>query len=171
MISGRTDRLYRCLLHKEYTVPNCSLLFTFKNTSRTRAPGSVYTSTLGVRPRFCTPCNIESPMLTLFLSLSCECVTVCWFELSKLCERGRWLRQDINKRKCTLCNTNEVGDKCHYICPLFTEDRNSILPTRLCRNPNMYTVQNFMNTVNKRKLVKLCKFISIIVYHVKNPPD
>jgi len=51
-------------------------------------------------------------------------------------ERGRWLRQDINNRKCTLCNTNEAGDECHYTfkCPLFTEDRNSILPTRLCRN-------------------------------------
>jgi len=38
-------------------------------------------------------------------------------------EIGRWLRQDINNRKCT---TNEVGDRCHYIskCPLFTEDRN-----------------------------------------------
>ena len=87
--------------------------------------------------------------------------------------KGGWLRQDINNRKCTLCNTNEVGDECHYIskCPLFTEDRNSILPTRLCRNPNMYTVQNLMNTVNKRKLLKVCKFISIILYHVKNPPD
>jgi len=46
-------------------------------------------------------------------------------------EKGRWLRQDINNRKCTLCNTNEVGNACHYTfkCPLFTEDRNSILPT------------------------------------------
>ena len=88
-------------------------------------------------------------------------------------EKGCWLRQDINNRKCTLCNTNDVGDKCHYIvkCPLFTEDRNSILPTRLCRNTNMYTVQNLMNTVNKRKLLELCKFISIILYHVKYPPD
>ena len=48
-------------------------------------------------------------------------------------EKCRWLRQDINNRKCTLCNTNEVGDKCHYTfkCSLFTEDRNSILPKRL----------------------------------------
>ena len=88
-------------------------------------------------------------------------------------EKGRWLRQDINNRKCTLCNTNEVGDECHYIfkCPFSTQHRNSILPTRLCRNPNMYTVQNLMNAVNKKKLLKLCKFISIILYHVKNPPD
>ena len=88
-------------------------------------------------------------------------------------EKGCWVRQDINNRKCTLCNTTEVGDECYYIfkCPLFTEDRNSILPTRLCRNPNMYTVHNLMNTVNKRKLLKVCKFISIILYHVKNPPD
>ena len=45
-------------------------------------------------------------------------------------ERGRWLRQDINNRTYTLCNTNEVGDECH--CTLnvfFTEDRNSIPPT------------------------------------------
>ena len=98
------------------------------------------------------------------------------FENFRMCnnvlpiEKGRWLRHDINKRKCTLCNTNEVGEECHYIfkCPLFTEDRQ---PTRLCRNPNMYTVHHLMNTVNKRKLLKLCKFISIIVYHVKNPPD
>ena len=68
---------------------------------------------------------------------------------TKTLEKGCWLRQDINNRKCTLCNTNEVGDECHYIfkCPLFTEDRNSILPTRLCKNPNMCTVQNLMNTV------------------------
>jgi len=58
-------------------------------------------------------------------------------------ERGLWLWQDV-----TLCNTNEVGDECHYTfkCPLFTVDRNAILPTRLCRNPNnVYTVQNLMN--------------------------
>ena len=87
-------------------------------------------------------------------------------------EKSRWLRQDINNRKCTLCNTNEVGDECHYIfkCPLFTEDRNSILPTRLCRNPNMYTVQNLMNTVNKTKLLKLYHYL-YQSYHVKNPPD
>ena len=30
-------------------------------------------------------------------------------------ERGRWLRQDINNRRYTLCNTNEVDDECHYI--------------------------------------------------------
>jgi len=88
-------------------------------------------------------------------------------------EKGCWVRQDINNRKCTLCNTNEVGDECHYIfkCPLFTEDRNSILPTRLFRNQNMYTVQQSTNTVNKGKLLKLCKFISIILYHVKSPSD
>jgi len=48
-------------------------------------------------------------------------------------EKGRWLWQDIKNRKCTLCNTNEVGDECQYIFkrPLFTENRNAILPTRL----------------------------------------
>jgi len=75
--------------------------------------------------------------------------------LSKLCERGRWLRQDINKRKCTLCNTNEVGDKCHYICPLFTEDRNSILPTRLCRNPNRYTVPKLDEYCKQKKTIEI----------------
>ena len=58
---------------------------------------------------------------------------------------------DLVCRKCTLCNTYDVGDECHYIFkfPLFTEDRISILPTRLCINPNMYTVQNLMHTVIK----------------------
>ena len=66
-------------------------------------------------------------------------------------EKSRWLRQYINNRKCTLCNTNEVGDECHYIlkCPLFTEDRYSILPTRICRNPNMYTVQTWWILLTK----------------------
>jgi len=35
----------------------------------------------------------------------------------------------------------------------------------------MYTVHNLMNIVDKSKLLKLCKFISIILYHVRNPPD
>ena len=35
----------------------------------------------------------------------------------------------------------------------------------------MYSVQNLMNTVNKRKLLKLYKFISIVIYYVKNPPQ
>jgi len=39
------------------------------------------------------------------------------------------------------------------------------------QDPNIQTVHNLMNTVNKRKLLKLCKFISIILYHVKNPSD
>ena len=30
---------------------------------------------------------------------------------------------------------------------------------------------DLMNTVNTRNVLKLCKFISIILYHVKNPPD
>ena len=30
---------------------------------------------------------------------------------------------------------------------------------------------DLMNTVNIRKVLKLFKFISIILYHVKNPPD
>jgi len=88
-------------------------------------------------------------------------------------ERGRWFRQYINTRKCTLCNTNEVGDECHYIskCPFFTEDRNSILPTILCRNPNMYTVHTLMDIVKKRNILELCTFISIILYNVNTPPD
>ena len=53
----------------------------------------------------------------------------------------------------------------------FTDDRNLILLTRLCRNLNKYTVQNLMNIVNKKKLVKLFNFISNILYHVQNPSD
>ena len=73
-------------------------------------------------------------------------------------ETGRWLRQEY------VCNTNEVGDECHYIfkCPLFTEDRNSILPTRLCRNPNMYTVQHWrilLTNENYWNYASLCKSV------------
>ena len=59
----------------------------------------------------------------------------------------------------------------YFYLPFLTEDRNSILPTILCRTPNMYAVQNLMNTVNKRKLLQLCKFIITVLYHVKNRSD
>lgn len=37
------------------------------------------------------------------------------------CESGRWLGPELNDRKCTLCNLQEVGDVFHYvlICPFF----------------------------------------------------
>ena len=68
-------------------------------------------------------------------------------------ERGRWLRQDVSDRKCHLCNCNEVGDEFHHIFKysVFNNGKNTLLPTKLCRNPNIFTFQNLMNTKNKIK--------------------
>jgi len=88
-------------------------------------------------------------------------------------EKGRWYRQDLINRKCRLCNLNEIGDEFHYLfkCHLFTDDRTTFISNRLCRNPNVYTYENIMNTKNKKILLALGKFFRKVLESVKHPPD
>jgi len=88
-------------------------------------------------------------------------------------EKGRWYKQDLINRKWRLCNLNETGDEFHYLfkCHFFTDDRTTFISNRLCRNPNVYTYKNEMNTENKKLLLALGKFCIKVLESVKHPPD
>ena len=83
-------------------------------------------------------------------------------------EKGRLYKQDLINRKCRLCNLNEIGDEFHYLfkCHLFTDDRTTFISNRLCRNPNVYTYENIMNTKNKKILLALGKFFTKVLESV-----
>jgi len=87
-------------------------------------------------------------------------------------EQGRWLGTARNQRFCHLCATpsqQSVGDEFRFIfkCSLFETQRKEILILRQCRNPNMLLFRKLMSTLNKQKLVKLCKFIFCILKTIK----
>ena len=59
-------------------------------------------------------------------------------------ENGRWLNIDRNLRKCTLCNTNAVGDEFHYVfeCCAFDFDKEIYLTFVNKRNVNCILFTN-----------------------------
>lgn len=80
-------------------------------------------------------------------------------------ETGRWTGIDRNLRKCTLCNSNSVGDEFHYVfeCIAFEFDRKVFLPNINKRNSNCITLSNMFNETNLGKLRRLCKFLHIVL--------
>ena len=53
------------------------------------------------------------------------------------CERGRWENIELHKRKCSLCNLQEIGEEFHYIlvCPFSGEERKTFLEGYYFLNP------------------------------------
>lgn len=80
-------------------------------------------------------------------------------------EVGRWRGIDRNRRKCTLCNLNLIGDEFHYViqCPFFENDRKLICPRITRRNQNCITFSNIFNETSSVKLIKLCTFLGKIL--------
>lgn len=80
-------------------------------------------------------------------------------------EVGRWEGIPYTKRKCTLCEKNDIGDEFHYllICPTFATERNTLLKPYYFRRPNIITYKELLNTRNKIVLSKLSKFVQIIM--------
>ena len=78
---------------------------------------------------------------------------------------GRYNNQPIDECICNLCNSRDVGDEFHYImkCKFFEPDRNNLIPHYYLRSPNVITFELLFSTKNKNILIKLSKFISIIL--------
>ena len=70
-------------------------------------------------------------------------------------------------------NLNEIGDEFGYLSKshFFTDDITTFISNRLCRNPNVYTYKNVMNTKNKKLLLALRKFFTKVLESVKHLPD
>ena len=80
-------------------------------------------------------------------------------------ETGRWDGTDLNDRKCTYCNLNEIGDEFHFLlaCPHFIKERNQFLKPYNIRRPNMLKFCQLLSTSNENLLRNLSKFIAIII--------
>ena len=87
-------------------------------------------------------------------------------------EVGRWTGVPLNDRKCELCEDNEIGDEFHYLlsCQYFKNDRKHFLKQYYYTNANIIKFSQLLNTGNKSQLVKLCKFLDIVMKTIRNNP-
>lgn len=84
-------------------------------------------------------------------------------------ETGRWVNQAQSERKCLLCDKNEIGDEFHYLfnCTYFKNVRECLIEKYFYDRPNVLKLQKLFNINDERKLVKLCKFLKIIMDEFK----
>ena len=80
-------------------------------------------------------------------------------------ETGRWKKIPITERKCTLCQSVDLGDEFHYlfICPLLHKERTQLLSKYFYIKPNMYKMNLLFNSKKQGTLRKLCNFCKIIM--------
>ena len=80
-------------------------------------------------------------------------------------ETGRWNNTDRNRRFCTKCNTNTIGDEFHSIfeCDHFKVARNKHIDSFFLLNPSVYKSTYLFKSQNKNTLISLAKFIDIIM--------
>ena len=74
------------------------------------------------------------------------------------------LYRERNKRLCSICNLNEVGDEYHYlmICPIFKEAREEFLTKYYYKKPSVYKYIELVNSTNSKTLLGLSKFLNIL---------
>ena len=77
-----------------------------------------------------------------------------------------------NDRICTVCNLSEVGDEFHYLfkCTFFKRSRRQLVPEKFLRTANSIHFYDIMNLKDEKTLLKVCKFLDIILKYFKNPP-
>jgi hypothetical protein len=85
-------------------------------------------------------------------------------------EIGRWNSTPLNERHCSHCTNTEIADEFHYLfnCIHFQEQRKQLIRNYYYINPNTLKFYQLFNSENKTQLVKLCKFIDIIMKTVRS---
>ena len=83
-------------------------------------------------------------------------------------ETGRW--DDgipLNKRKCKICSTDDIGDEYHYLftCDFFRSGRKLYLKPYYYVKPNIHKYRELFTSTNEATLIILSKFVAIIMYH------
>ena len=88
-------------------------------------------------------------------------------------EVGRWRDIPRENRICHLCNQNEIGDEFHYIfnCTDISikQARQLNVSKYYYTHPNIHKFNQLFNVTNRATLIKLCKFIRIIMERVSSP--
>ena len=80
-------------------------------------------------------------------------------------EVGRWANVELSDRKCLLCQNNQIGDEFHYLleCPFFLNERKQYIDPYYFRRPNILKYSQLLNITNESKLIRLSKFMKIIM--------
>ena len=80
-------------------------------------------------------------------------------------ETGRWDDIPLNERKCKICTTDNIGNEYHYLftCDFFKSDRKLYLKPYFYVKPNIRKYRALFSSTNKAKLIKLSKFVAIIM--------
>ena len=73
--------------------------------------------------------------------------------------------KNVLDRNCSLCRKRDLGDEYHYIfiCTFFSKERRHFLDSHYYERPNTLKMYELFNNQNVSTLIKLCKFIDIIV--------
>lgn len=85
-------------------------------------------------------------------------------------ETGRWNDIEYRERKCTLCDSGDVGDNFHYllICSYFKSQRNLYVDKKYFRRPNILKYKELLSSSDKITLEKLSKFVKILMNKFSN---
>ena len=83
-------------------------------------------------------------------------------------ETGRWQNLERENRKCSLCDSNDIGDEYHYIfnCSVFNDCRKQCIKFHYRNRPVKF--HDLMNSKSCSKLNKLCKLIKEINNKLKS---
>ena len=80
-------------------------------------------------------------------------------------ETRRWEDIPLNERKCKICTTDDIGDEYHYLFTFdfFKSDRKLYLKPYFYVKPNICKYVELFNSTNEATLIKLPKFVAIIM--------
>ena len=80
-------------------------------------------------------------------------------------ETRRWEDIPLNERKCKNCTTDDIGDDYHYLfsCDFFKSDRKLYLKPYFYVKPNIRKYRELFTSTNEATLIKLSKFVAIIM--------
>ena len=78
----------------------------------------------------------------------------------------RWEGIPLSERKCTLCNSNDIGDEYQYLlkCNFFADSRRQYIHKYYYTRSNMLKYKELLSLTSPAKLIKLSSFIRILLY-------
>ena len=69
------------------------------------------------------------------------------------------------RQKMSFMPKNQIGDEFHYLleCPFFLNERKKYIDPYYFSRPNILKYSHFLNITNESKLIRLSKFMKIIM--------
>ena len=80
-------------------------------------------------------------------------------------QKGRIMNVSRNERLCTKCGMRDLGDEFHYlfVCDYFKDERKKLLKGYFYKHPNTVKFAELLGSHKKSMLLKLSKFMSIVI--------